>query len=87
VLESAGAAMPGVGFLLGGAIAAGLSPRATFFAAAAGIFALVAVFAPLLGRNWGADGAEVRPGEVDAADEVMVELIPAEILPSPDRRP
>jgi predicted MFS family arabinose efflux permease len=87
VLESIGAAMPGVGFLLGGAIAAQVSPRATFFVAAAGVFAIVAVFAPLLGRNWGSDGAEVRQEEVDAADEVMVELIPAEVLPSPDRRP
>jgi predicted MFS family arabinose efflux permease len=87
VLESAGAAMPGAGFLLGGAIAAELSPRVTFFVAAGGIFAIVATFAPLLGRNWGAGGAEVRPGEVDAADEVMVELIPAEVLPSRDRRP
>ncbi len=86
VLESAGAAMPGVGFLLGGAIAAALSPRATFFVAAGGIFAIVATFAPLLGRNWGVDRAKVRPEGVDAADEVMVELIPAEALPSPERR-
>jgi MFS family permease len=87
VLESIGAAMPGVGFLLGGAIAAQLSPRATFFVAAGGIFAIVAVFALLLGRSWGADSAEVGRGEVDADDEVMVELIPAEVLPSPERRP
>jgi predicted MFS family arabinose efflux permease len=87
VLESTGAAMPGVGFLLGGAIASLLSPRATFFVAAGGIFAIVAVFALLLGRNWGADGARVGPGAVDAADKVMVELIPAEVLSSPDRRP
>jgi MFS family permease len=87
VLESIGAAMPGVGFLLGGAVAAQLSPRATFLVAGGGIFAIVAAFALLLGRNWGAGGAEVPPGEVDAADEVMVELIPAEVLSSPDRRP
>jgi MFS family permease len=87
VLESTGAAMPGVGFVLGGAIAAQVSPRATFFVAAGGIFAIVAAFSLLLGRNWGADGAGVGPAEADAADEVMVELIPAEVLPSPDRRP
>jgi predicted MFS family arabinose efflux permease len=87
VLESVGAAMPGVGFLLGGLIATSQGPRAIFLVAGAGILLIVAVSAPLLGRNWGADGAEVRPGEVDAADEVMVELIPAEVLPSRDRRP
>jgi MFS family permease len=87
LLESIGAAMPGVGFLLGGAIAAQLSPRAAFYVAGGGIFAIVAIFAPLLGRKWGADGAEVPPGETDAAEEIMVELIPAEVLPSPDRRP
>ena len=87
VLESVGAAMPGIGFLLGGAIAAQISPRATFFVAAGGIFAIVAIFALLLGRRWGVDGADVSLGEVDAVDEVMVELIPAEVLSSPNRRP
>ncbi len=87
VLESTGAALPGVGFLLGGAIATQWTPRATFLFAAGGIFALVAIFALLLGRKWDADGAEVAPGEVDAADEIMVELIPAEVLSSPNRRP
>ncbi len=87
VLESIGAAMPGVGFLLGGAIAGQFSPRAAFFVAAGGIFAIVAVFALLLGRRWDSDGARVGPGELGAADEVMVELIPAEVLSSLDRRP
>lgn len=87
VLESTGAALPGIGFLLGGAIATQWTPRATFLFAAGGIFALVAIFALLLGRKWGADGAKVAPGEVDAADEIMVELIPAEVLSSPNRRP
>jgi MFS family permease len=88
VLESVGAVMPGVGFLLGGGVATLLSPRAALFVAAAGIFAVVAVFSVLLGRNWGGDGAVGGEREIDAADdEVMVELIPAEVLPSPDRRP
>jgi predicted MFS family arabinose efflux permease len=88
VLESSGAAMPGVGFVIGGAIAAGVGTRATFLFAGVGILAIVAVAAPLLGRNWPANlEQELRPGEVDAADEIMVELIPAEVLPSPDRRP
>jgi len=87
VLESIGAAMPGVGFLLGGLIAANLSPRATFLAAGAGVIAIVVVSSLLLGRRWSADGAEVPPEGVDAAEEIMVELIPAEVLSSPDRRP
>ena len=87
VLESIGAAMPGVGFLLGGLIAANLSPRATFLVAGAGVIAIVAIVSLLLGRKWPADGAEVRPGDVDAAEEIMVELIPAEVVSSPDRRP
>jgi MFS family permease len=85
VLESVGAAMPGVGFLLGGLIAANQSPRATFLVAGAGVIAIVALAVPLLGRNWLAD-TEGRPEEIDAAEEIMVELIPAD-LSSPDRRP
>jgi len=87
VLESIGAAMPGIGFLLGGLIAANLSPRATFLAAGAGVIAIVAVSSLLLGRRWPGDGAVVHAEEVDAAEEIMVELLPAEVLSSPERRP
>jgi MFS family permease len=87
VLESAGSATPGIGYLLGGLIATAYSPRATFFVAGAGIALIVALSAPLLGRNWPSDGAEVRPDVVDAAaEEIMVELIPAVALESPERR-
>jgi MFS family permease len=87
VLESIGAAMPGLGFVLGGAIATLLDPRAVFFVAGIGVFAIVAVSIPLLGRNWAADGAVTgSPGGLDAAEEIMVELIPAEALSSPERR-
>ncbi len=87
VLESIGAAMPGIGFLLGGLIAANLSPRATFLAAGAGVIAIVAVSSVLLGRRWPGGGAVVHLEEVDAAEEIMVELLPAEVLSSPERRP
>ena len=87
VLESIGAAMPGIGFLLGGLIAANQSPRATFLVAGAGVIAIVVVSSLLLGRRWAADGAEVPPEGVDAAEAIMVELIPAEVQSSPDRRP
>jgi MFS family permease len=85
-LESVASATPGVGYLLGGLIASGWSPRATFLVAGAGVMAIVAASALLLGRNWPLERGKDRPGTVDAADEIMVELIPAEALPSPDRR-
>jgi MFS family permease len=47
LLESLGAAMPGVGFLLGGTIVALGSPRTAFAVAGAGILALVVVAAIL----------------------------------------
>lgn len=86
VLESTGAAMPGVGFLLGGLIASSFDPRAAFLVAGIGVIAIVLIAAPVLGRKWISDGVPMRPGEVDAADEVMVELIPAEALSSLNRR-
>jgi len=86
VLESVGAAMPGVGFVLGGFIAASWSPRATFLVAGLGVIAIVAASTLLLGRKWHTDAENGRPGVVDAGDEIMVELIPAGALSSPKRR-
>jgi MFS family permease len=85
-LESLASATPGLGYILGGLIATVWSPRAAFLVAGAGVMAIVAVSALVLGRNWPLDSAKERPGTVDAADEIMVELIPAEVLPSPERR-
>jgi MFS family permease len=76
VLESIGAAMPGVGYLLGGLIASGASPRATFLFAGIGVIAIVVIAAPILGRKWPEQQANTGPGAVDAEDEIMVELIP-----------
>jgi MFS family permease len=83
VLESSGAAMPGLGFVLGGLIATTIGTRATFLTAGVGVLAIVAVFAPLLGKTWkAAESAAVaeessdRPRDLDADDEIMVELIP-----------
>jgi MFS family permease len=91
VLESIGAAMPGLGFLLGGLIAANRSPRATFLVAGVGVIAIVAISSLLLGRKWPVDGAKLGKRGVDAAEEIMVELVPAEVaevvVSSPDRRP
>lgn len=86
-LESAASATPGIGFVLGGLIATQWSPRAAFFVAGAGVMVIVFVSALVLGRNWPLEHAKERPGSVDAAaEEIMVELIPAEVLPTPDRR-
>jgi MFS family permease len=86
-LESAASATPGIGFVLGGLIATQWSPRAAFFVAGSGVMVIVFVSALVLGRNWPLDHAKERPGSVDAAEEeIMVELIPAEALPTPDRR-
>ncbi len=52
VLESIGAAMPAVGYLLGGLIATAASPRATFLVTGLGVLATVAVAGVALGRNW-----------------------------------
>jgi MFS family permease len=43
VLESTGSAMPGLGFLVGGLVAAGHSPRTTFLVAGVGVLAVVAI--------------------------------------------
>ena len=56
VLESVGAAMPGVGIIVGGVITAVLDPRAAFLFSGAGIILIVLIFAPLLGRNWSSRG-------------------------------
>jgi MFS family permease len=77
VLESIGAAMPGLGYLLGGLIASAASPRATFLVAGIGVFAIVAVAAPLMGTEWPQRREKTGPEGLDAEEEIMVELIPA----------
>ena len=50
LLESIGKVMPGVGFILGGVVAAVLDPRASFVVAGVGALTVLAVAAPLLRR-------------------------------------
>jgi len=76
VLESVGAAMPGVGYLAGGLVASVASPRATFLLAGTGVLATVAVAALALGRNWPEDAEKGSVASVGADPEIMVELIP-----------
>jgi MFS family permease len=83
VLESIGAAMPGVGFALGGLIAALVSPRMTFLAAGFGVIAIVVVMAPILGANWLEREEDFEPTALDGRDDVVVELIPRGISGKP----
>lgn len=83
VLESIGAAMPGVGYLLGGLLASGGSPRTTFLVAGLGVFAIVAVAAPVMGKKWPERREKTGPGALDGEDELMVELIPVGERPAP----
>ena len=76
VLESIGAAMPGVGYFLGGLIVTGASPRAAFLVAGIGVLAIVLIAALVMGRKWPERREKTRPGPLDAGAEIMVELIP-----------
>jgi MFS family permease len=67
VLEGLAAAMPGLGFLLGGVIATVFSPRASFLVAGAGVLAVVAIAAPLLRRASPAEPAATPTPEHPAA--------------------
>ncbi|HEV2726730.1 MAG TPA: MFS transporter, partial [Solirubrobacterales bacterium] len=76
VLESIGAAMPGIGFAVGGLIAALVSPRMTFLVAGSGVVAIVLVMAPLLKGNWLETGEVAKAPSLDGRDDVVVELLP-----------
>ena len=76
VLESIGAAMPGIGFVLGGVVAAVVSPRMTFLVAGAGVIAIVVVMAPLLRGKWLEKGEVPEEASLDGRNDVVVELLP-----------
>jgi predicted MFS family arabinose efflux permease len=68
LLESVGAAMPGVGYLLGGTLVALGSPRTAYAVAGIGVLVLVAAVYPLRGRLHAAGEpafvVETVPGEI-----------------------
>lgn len=76
VLESIGAAMPGIGFVLGGLVATLLDPRMTFLVAGSGVVAIVVVMAPLLRGKWLENSEMGEAPSLDGRDEVVVELLP-----------
>jgi MFS family permease len=65
MLESIGSVMPGLGFVLGGAIAAVLSPRASYAVAGAGVLVVVVIAAVALARA-GWRGESAPPAVADA---------------------
>jgi MFS family permease len=79
LLEALASAMPGIGFLLGGAIAAIFSPRLSYAVAGAGVLIVLLLAAwALRGVSWdaefeqGEDGQEPKtPGE-EASDAISV---------------
>jgi MFS family permease len=69
LLEASGKAMPGVGFLLGGAIAAILTPRASFLTAGLGVVTVCLLAAPTLARgDWG-ENWSAKPAEEEVAPQ------------------
>jgi MFS family permease len=85
VLESIGAAMPGVGFAVGGLIATVASPRATFLVAGVGVFAIVAVAAPILGSRWPQRAEAPDSSPLDGGNDVVLELLPGGMALKSDR--
>ncbi len=76
VLESIGAAMPGVGYVLGAAVAVAVDPRATFLVAGLGVLAIALLAALTLGTNWPERAARSVSRSLDPDDEIVLELIP-----------
>jgi MFS family permease len=58
IFEAVASAMPGLGFVLGGALAALFAPRVAYAVAGAGVLGLALLGIPLVGRSWAA--AEAR---------------------------
>jgi MFS family permease len=82
VLESIAAAMPGVGFAIGGLIAAIATPRATFLVAGLGVLAIVALLAPTLGGKHRRLLASAQGFPLDESNHVVLELLPGG-MPTP----
>ena len=67
VLESVGAAMPGVGFLLGGLVATGHDPRAVLLVSGIGVLLVAAVATYYLaGTPWAKGAGTIGTADIDA---------------------
>lgn len=76
VLWSIGAAMPGVGYAVGAVVAVAFEPRTTFLVAGLGVVAITSLATLFLGGKWLPSREKMSPESLDAANEIMVELIP-----------
>lgn len=76
ILESLSTAMPGIGFALGGVIAAVSSARTTFLFAGLGVFAILALEVPLFRSKWPERIATPDANELDGGNGIVLELIP-----------
>jgi MFS family permease len=77
VLESVASAMPGVGFALGGALAATASTRTAFAVSGFGVLAIALLIVPLA-RNWHPprNASPVSGFPLDESHDVVLELLP-----------
>jgi hypothetical protein len=67
VLESVGAAMPGVGFILGGLVATSHDPRAVFLVSGLGVLVVAAIATYYLaGTPWTKGAGTIGPADIDA---------------------
>jgi MFS family permease len=70
VLESVGAAMPGIGFLVGGLIATGHDPRAVFLVSGIGVLVVAAIATYYLaGTAWTKGEVAIGPSSLDEPPE------------------
>jgi MFS family permease len=76
VLESIGAAMPGIGFAVGGLIAAIATPRTTFLVAGLGVLAIVGLVGATLGGSRGRRLTKAPGFPLDETNDVVLELLP-----------
>jgi MFS family permease len=77
VLESVAAAMPGLGFALGGVLTAAASTRTTFAVSGFGVLAIAVLIVPLA-KNWhpSRDGRPDGGFPLDESNDVVLELLP-----------
>jgi MFS family permease len=70
VLESVSDAMPGLGYLIGGLVAAGHSPRTTFLVAGVGVLVVLAIATrSLAGTAWTKGEVAIGPSSLDEPPE------------------
>jgi MFS family permease len=68
LVESLGTAMPGLGFVIGGAVAAIFNPRTSFMVAGAGVLAVLAVASVALSRaKWRGEPGDDHAATAEAA--------------------